>query len=175
MRGGKEPERSCGGRTGFPKAGCVKCAMAPAGFGVMGRSGRKTENPRGRSPPDLFHGALRVRAGNSCWLPRFRTIIKYLLSSHCVQREFQKDGTQLNSFPLLTAADLGISEEGAIMGFPKHTWGFRREASSCLALASPITPWPLSSCFPGRKGEEEESHACTHTHTDTRMQVHLYT
>lgn len=122
MMSGKEPDRSCGGRTGLRKAGCVKGTMPAARLGVTEGSGGKTEDPCGCSPPDLFHGALRVRAGNSCWLPRFRTIIKYLLSSHCVQREFQRNGTLLNSFPFLTATDLEISEEGP--GIPQAHLGF---------------------------------------------------
>ena len=153
MTSGKEPDRSCGGRTGLPKAGCVKWTMAAAGPGVTGGSGRKTEDPRGYSPPNLFPGALRVRAGNSCWLPRFRTIIKYLLSSHGVQREFQRNGTLLNSFPFLTATDLEISEEEA-RDSPGTPGVLGRRCLPTWVLGSPITPWPLSSCFPGRKGEE---------------------
>lgn len=68
----------------------------PAGHGVTRGSGRKTEDPRGHCPPDLPRGALRIRAGNSCWLPGFRAIIKNLLGSRCLQRGFQRDGPELN-------------------------------------------------------------------------------
>ena len=167
MTSGKEPDRNCGGRTGLPKAGCVKWTMAAAGLGVTGGSGRKTEDPRGCSPPDLFHGALRVRAGNSCWLPRFRTIIKYLLSSHCVQREFQKNGTLLNSFPFLTATDLEMSEEGAwdSPGIP-GVLGRR-----CFPTWLLVPPSPLGLCLAafliGRGKSRRAMH--TYTHTDTHM------
>ena len=106
MMGGKEPERSCEGGTSLPRTGCVKWTMAPAGHGVTRGSDRKTEDPHGHSPPDLPYGALRVRVGNSCWLPRFRTIIKYLLSFHCAQRGSKEMGPELNSFPFLSAAAL---------------------------------------------------------------------
>lgn len=80
--------------------------MAPAGHGVTRGSDRKTEDPHGHSPPDLPYEALRVRVGNSCWLPRFRTIIKYLLSFHCAQRGSKEMGPELNSFPFPSAAAL---------------------------------------------------------------------
>ena len=72
-------------------------------------------------------------------------IIKYLLSSHGVQREFQRNGTLLNSFPFLTATDLEISEEEA-RDSPGTPGVLGRRCLPTWVLGSPITPWPLSSC-----------------------------
>lgn len=136
---GPESERSCRGGTRLPRTGCVKRTMAPAEHGVSRGSDRKTEDPHGHSPPGLPYGALRVRVWNSCWLPRFRTIIKYLLSFHCVQRGSKEMGPELNSLPFLSAAAL----------LPQH-------------------PWPPSSSSLDRKGEamhtHTEMHACGCVH-----------
>lgn len=113
---GQEPEGGCGGGAGSPTAGRVRGPRSPAGPGVTGGSGRKTEDPpRGHCAPDPPRGALRSRAGNSCWLPGFRAVVRTSLGSRCSQRGFQRAAPELNAFPLLTAADLGSREEGSIM------------------------------------------------------------
>lgn len=113
---GQEPEGGCGGGAGSPTAGRVRGApessWAWSHRRVWQEDGRP---PRSHCAPDPPRGALRSRAGNSCWLPGFRAVVRTSLGSRCSQRGFQRAAPELNAFPLLTAADLGSREEGSIM------------------------------------------------------------
>lgn len=150
--GGKQPKRGCEGGTSFPEAGGVKGTMAPAGRGVARGSGRKT-SPWSHTPlPDLSNGALRVRAGNSCWLPRFRTIIKYLPGSHWVQREPHRAGTR--------AEFISISN----CNRPRDQRGrdhYRIAQTHLPALLLPPHPLVSVQQLPGQQVERAESHAHT--------------
>lgn len=113
---GQEPEGGCGGGAGSPTAGRVRGAPGvQLGLeSLEGLAGRR-KTPRRHCAPDPPRGALRSRAGNSCWLPGFRAVVRTSLGSRCSQRGFQRAAPELNAFPLLTAADLGSREEGSIM------------------------------------------------------------
>lgn len=81
-------------------------------------------------------------------------------------------GPELNGNAFITVADLGISEEGTIMGFPRHTWVFKRAASFCLAPAfhHPLASGQLLPCI-GRRKSRRAMH--THRYTDTGAYMHI--
>lgn len=89
-----------GAGAGRPEAGCVKRTPAPAGRGVTGGPGRKTEDPHGHAPADLPHGALsqsREQLLASQVQSHHQVFIKLPLCA----RELERAG---NSFSFLSAA-----------------------------------------------------------------------
>lgn len=123
--------RRCGGSTESGRArrtGLTKQSQRRGrllGPGVSRGSGPKY-------PPPAPRGALRVRAGDSGWLPRGQGHHRVFIKRPLCAKGVPKTWNQVNAFPLLTAADSGISQEGVIVGFPRHTWGFRRGNDSSV-------------------------------------------
>lgn len=123
------PRRAAGDAAGAPRA-AVHEEAGPAEGPAPGAWGQQRVRPEvpptcpPRGPESQSWGQRLASRAHS----HHRVFIKHPLCAKGVPKTWN----QVNAFPLLTAADSGISQEGVIMGVPRHSWGFRRGNDSSV-------------------------------------------